>query len=91
MTTQMYASLITTRLKQPAQVLTYLKLTSLRLGLLINFNVEVLRSGIYRIIALKQGFIPAVLYHRGAVSIPAVLISREFIKAASQSKKSFQC
>ncbi|HEY5941011.1 MAG TPA: GxxExxY protein [Gemmatimonadales bacterium] len=33
-----------------AQVLTYLKLTNLRLGLLINFNVEVLRSGIYRII-----------------------------------------
>jgi GxxExxY protein len=33
-----------------AQVLTYLKLTSLRLGLLINFNVEVLRSGLYRII-----------------------------------------
>ena len=33
-----------------AQVLTYLKLTNNRLGLLINFNVEVLRSGIYRII-----------------------------------------
>jgi GxxExxY protein len=33
-----------------AQVLTYLRLTSFRLGLLINFNVEVLRSGIYRII-----------------------------------------
>jgi GxxExxY protein len=33
-----------------AQVLTYLKLTGCRLGLLINFNVEVLRSGIYRII-----------------------------------------
>jgi PD-(D/E)XK nuclease superfamily len=33
-----------------AQVLTYLKLTNLRLGMLINFNVEVLRSGIYRII-----------------------------------------
>jgi GxxExxY protein len=33
-----------------AQVLTYLKLTSCRLGLLINFNVEVLRSGLYRII-----------------------------------------
>jgi GxxExxY protein len=33
-----------------AQVLTYLKLTDLRLGLLINFNVEVLRSGLYRII-----------------------------------------
>jgi GxxExxY protein len=32
------------------QVLTYLKLTGCRLGLLINFNVEVLRSGIYRII-----------------------------------------
>jgi GxxExxY protein len=33
-----------------AQVLTYLKLTEIRLGLLINFNVEVLRSGIYRVI-----------------------------------------
>jgi GxxExxY protein len=33
-----------------AQVLTYLKLTDLRLGLLINFNVEMLRDGIHRII-----------------------------------------
>ena len=33
-----------------AQVLTYLKLTNYRLGLLINFNVEVLRNGVYRII-----------------------------------------
>ena len=33
-----------------AQVLTYLKLTGLRLGLLINFNVDVLRDGIRRII-----------------------------------------
>jgi GxxExxY protein len=33
-----------------AQVLTYLKLTNFHLGLLINFNVEVLRSGLYRII-----------------------------------------
>jgi GxxExxY protein len=33
-----------------AQVLTYLKLTGIRLGLLINFNVEVLRTGIYRVI-----------------------------------------
>jgi GxxExxY protein len=33
-----------------AQILTYLKLTRLSLGLLINFNVEMLRSGIYRII-----------------------------------------
>jgi GxxExxY protein len=33
-----------------AQLLTYLKLTGYRLGLLINFNVEVLRSGLYRII-----------------------------------------
>ena len=33
-----------------AQVLTYLKLTNFRLGLLINFNVETLRSGVYRII-----------------------------------------
>lgn len=33
-----------------AQVLTYLRLTGLRLGLLINFNVDVLRHGIYRFI-----------------------------------------
>jgi GxxExxY protein len=33
-----------------AQVLTYLKLTKFHLGLLINFNVEVLRGGLYRII-----------------------------------------
>jgi GxxExxY protein len=33
-----------------AQVLTYLKLTNLRLGLLFNFNVEILRTGLYRII-----------------------------------------
>jgi GxxExxY protein len=33
-----------------AQVLTHLRLTKYRLGLLINFNVEVLRSGLYRII-----------------------------------------
>jgi len=33
-----------------AQVLTYLKLTGIRLGLLINFNVEMLRCGIYRIV-----------------------------------------
>ena len=33
-----------------AQVMTYLKLTGLQLGLLINFNVEVLRNGVYRVI-----------------------------------------
>ena len=33
-----------------AQLLTYLKLTGVRLGLLINFNVEVLRSGISRVV-----------------------------------------
>jgi GxxExxY protein len=33
-----------------AQVLTYLKLLRMNLGLLINFNVEVLRLGIYRVI-----------------------------------------
>ena len=32
-----------------AQVMTYLKLTGLQLGLLINFNVEVLRNGVYRL------------------------------------------
>lgn len=33
-----------------AQVLTYLKLTGHRLGLLINFNVSVIRQGIKRIV-----------------------------------------
>ena len=33
-----------------AQVLTYLKLTNLRTGLLINFNVTVLKDGIRRIV-----------------------------------------
>jgi GxxExxY protein len=33
-----------------AQVLTYLKITGLRLGLLINFNVPALKEGIKRII-----------------------------------------
>ncbi len=33
-----------------AQLLTYLKLNGSRLGLLINFNVEVLRDGIKRIV-----------------------------------------
>ena len=36
----------------------------------------------------SEGKIPAVLYHRGAESISAVLSSREFVKAASQSKTS---
>ena len=31
-----------------AQLITYLKLTGIRVGLLINFNVPVLKSGIYR-------------------------------------------
>jgi len=30
------------------QLLTYLKLTGIRVGLLINFNVPVLKNGIYR-------------------------------------------
>lgn len=33
-----------------AQVLTYLKLTNLRTGLLINFNVTVLKDGIRRVV-----------------------------------------
>ena len=33
-----------------AQVISYLKITKKSLGLLINFNVEVLRDGIKRII-----------------------------------------
>lgn len=33
-----------------AQVLTYLKITNLKLGILINFNVELLKDGVKRII-----------------------------------------
>jgi GxxExxY protein len=33
-----------------AQILTYLKLTGIKLGLLINFNVPILRDGIKRIV-----------------------------------------
>ncbi len=33
-----------------AQVLTYLKLTGLRVGLLMNFNADVLRDGIVRLV-----------------------------------------
>lgn len=33
-----------------AQVLTYLKLTNCRLGLLLNFNVELMKKGIKRVI-----------------------------------------
>ena len=33
-----------------AQLLTYLKLSNLRVGLLINFNVDVLRKGINRLV-----------------------------------------
>jgi GxxExxY protein len=32
------------------QLLTYLRLTDLRLGLLINFNVELIKDGIYRVV-----------------------------------------
>jgi GxxExxY protein len=37
-----------------AQVLSYLKLTALPLGLLLNFNVPYLRQGIFRIINAPQ-------------------------------------
>lgn len=33
-----------------SQVLTYLKLTNIRLGLLINFNSELIKYGIHRIV-----------------------------------------
>jgi GxxExxY protein len=32
------------------QVLTYLKLTNLKLGLLVNFNVDLIKNGIHRIV-----------------------------------------
>jgi GxxExxY protein len=31
-----------------AQLLTYMKLTGIRVGLLLNFNIPVLKDGIYR-------------------------------------------
>jgi len=39
-----------TRTHKDAQLLTYLKLTGLKIGLLINFNVPVLKQGIRRLI-----------------------------------------
>ena len=33
-----------------AQLMTYLKLTGLRVGLLMNFNVSVLRQGLQRVV-----------------------------------------
>ena len=33
-----------------AQVLTYLKMTDLKLGLLLNFKVDVMRNGIKRVV-----------------------------------------
>ncbi|WP_449399549.1 GxxExxY protein [Chryseobacterium wanjuense] len=33
-----------------AQLLTYLKLTNLKLGLLINFNTPLIKDGIHRIV-----------------------------------------
>ncbi|WP_082377024.1 GxxExxY protein [Chryseobacterium indologenes] len=33
-----------------AQILTYLKLSSIKLGLLINFNTELIKYGIHRIV-----------------------------------------
>src|SRR5580765_8285710 len=38
-----------------AQLLSYLKLTGLPLGLLINFNVQHLRNGIHRVINAPEG------------------------------------
>ena len=38
-----------------AQLLTYLRLTNLQVGLLINFNVPVLRSGIRRLVNRYEG------------------------------------
>jgi len=41
-----------------AQVITYLKLTELPIGLLINFNVPVLRQGIRRLVRSQPGSSP---------------------------------
>jgi len=39
-----------------AQIISYLKATGLQLGLLINFNVPVLRSGIQRVVLSSPRF-----------------------------------
>lgn len=41
-----------------AQVMTYLKLSRLRLGLIINFNVSALRLGIYRLVLDESSVTP---------------------------------
>jgi GxxExxY protein len=44
-----------------AQTLSYLRLTGLRLGFLINFNVPLIKEGIVRIIDRKKNFAPSGL------------------------------
>jgi GxxExxY protein len=44
-----------------AQVLTYLKLSEVRVGLLVNFNVRVLKDGLRRLWTTAQPFLPPPL------------------------------
>ena len=50
-----------------AQVLTYLKLTRMELGLLINFNVSLIKNGIRRIV-LRQTIVEKLLVGLSFVS-----------------------
>lgn len=46
------------------QVLTYLKLSGRKIGLLINFNVEMLRDGIERLVSGVVAQVPGTTSHR---------------------------
>ncbi|SIO28430.1 GxxExxY protein [Singulisphaera sp. GP187] len=56
-----------------AQLLTYLKLSKIRLGLLLNFNVPVLKEGIKRTILWINAFLPPLS------SLPCASVSPWFI------------
>jgi len=48
-------SLLSAHLELNAQLLTYLKLSGLKLGLLLNFNVPVMKDGIVRVVNEFKG------------------------------------
>jgi GxxExxY protein len=56
-----------------AQLLTYLKSSNKKVGLLINFNVPILKNGLKRIVNRYAG--PAVTPHTSAVSAVELLLS----------------
>ncbi|MBZ0118302.1 MAG: GxxExxY protein [Sandaracinaceae bacterium] len=53
-----------------AQILTYLKLSQLRVGLILNFNVRLMKEGIHRFLSGASKSAPSVLSVPSVVQIP---------------------